>query len=274
MTGLQYAITKKAFAVASAFFVCLLFIGLVQAEGKCLFDKQAGSYETVQLDYVVDGDTVWLKDGRKVRILGINTPEVEHEDKPGEPYGDEAKSAAKSFLQGEKQLIMQTSSVKTDNYGRTLGHLFRADGRSLSEYLLSRGLAFQIFNESPNSYTDCFVAAEQQARENNIGVWRLNPVKQVKSDALVSGFIIIQGKIVNISHARKSPFVWLETDGRAVLRIHKDAVSDTWLKQVKNKTIEARGWMVDRAHSKRKLKKGHKRWMLLVYQMDSIKIRP
>ena len=274
MIRLRFAITKKAFAVASAFFVCLLFIGFVRAEDKCPLDEQAGSYEAVQLDYVVDGDTVWLKGGRKVRVLGINTPEIEQEDKPGEPYGSEAKRAAKFFLQGQKRLILQTSRVRKDSYGRTLGHIFRPDGRSLSAELLSQGLAFQVFNESPDIYKDCLITLEQEARENNIGVWRLNPVKNVNSDALDSGFIIIQGKIVNISHGKKGPFVWLETDGKAVLRVHKDVASDAWLKLIKGKTIEARGWIVDRAHSKRKLKKGHKRWMLLVYQTDSIKIKP
>ena len=274
MTGLQLAITKKAFAVASAFFVCLLFAEFALADDTCTLNKKAGHYESVQLDYVVDGDTIWLKDGRKVRILGINTPEIEWEDKPGDPFGDDAKRAAKSFLLKEKQLILQTDAGKKDHYGRTLGHLFRPDGNSLSAYLLKQGLAFQIFNESTNIYQDCFVRVEQKARKESKGVWSLNPVRDVKSGELHSGFIIVRGKIANIEHAKKSPFIWLETDGNAVLRIHKAAVNDNWLKQVRGKNIEARGWMVDRSNSKRKLKKGHKRWMLLVYKTDSIAIKP
>ena len=228
----------------------------------------------MQLEYVVDGDTVWLKDGRKVRILGINTPEVEREDKPGEPYGDEARKTARSFLQGQKTLILQADAGKKDNYGRTLGHIFRPDGRSLSAELLSQGLAFQVFNDSPNIYKNCLQKVEQKARKNNLGVWNLNPVKNVQSNALESGFNIIQGKVVDISHAKKSPFIWLETDGKVTLRIHKDAANDAWLKAIRGKTIEARGWMVDRSNSKRKLKKGHKRWMLLIYQTDSINTNP
>lgn len=49
---------------------------------------------------IVDGDTFWIDDGSKkgvkIRIIGIDTPEIEHEDKPGEFYGEEAKAFLKN----------------------------------------------------------------------------------------------------------------------------------------------------------------------------------
>lgn len=266
-------ILKKAVAFAGAFFVYGIFVPFVSAQ-ECSFKKQAGKVETVQLDYVVDGDTVHLKDGRKVRVLSINTPEVAWEDKPGEPFGDQAKTAAKIFLKNQKQLYLQQFDQDQDNHGRTLGHIFRQDGKSLSEAVLSQGLAYQTFVGDPDIYTNCLRSAEKNARKEQLGVWSNNPVTPVKSGKLHAGFMLASGKIKKIDRPEHSRFIWLEMDGDLVLRIPKDKVMTGWIKEIKGKNIEARGWVVDRSQSKRKLQQGMKRWMMLLYQTDFVELQP
>ena len=273
MTGLRCAILKKAAAFAGAFFVSGLFITPVLA-GECLFNKQAGKIETVQLDYVIDGDTVRLKDGRKVRIISINAPEIAREDKPGEPYGDQAKTAAEKYLKKNKQLYLQKFDQDQDNHGRTLGHIFLPDGTSFSEALLKQGLAFQVFVGEPDIYKNCLRRAEKHGRNNHKGVWSLDPVTPVSSGKLHSGFMVVSGKVKKIDRPENSRYAWLEMDGHLVLRVPAERVTTLWLNSLKHKKIEARGWVVDRSRSKRKPAKGHKRWMMLLYQTDSVEISP
>lgn len=264
-------ITKKAFAVVSAFFVCGFFISPVLAS-KCVFNKNAGSYETVKLDHVIDGDTLRLKDGRKVRIISINTPEVAWEYKPEEPYGNEARSAAKAFFKGHKTLRLQTSSQDKDNYGRILGHIFLPNGTSLSESLLQQGLAFQVFGKGRNYYQNCLKSLEQKAREKGVGVWSISPETPADSKDLHGGFMVINGTLEKISRPKNSAFIWLELKGSVVLRVPKKAASQSWFHSIRGKEIEVRGWMVDRTKSKKTLKKGLKRWVMLVYQIDAVEV--
>lgn len=72
----------KAFGVLLFGLNCFLF--------SCYLQAECGSpiVETAQLKHVYDGDTIKLKDGRHVRVLGINTPEIDHgEERIGQPLG-------------------------------------------------------------------------------------------------------------------------------------------------------------------------------------------
>lgn len=80
-------------------------------------------YDFYRVKTVYDGDTVVLEDGRKIRFLGINTPEVQHRDKQADAGGDEAKRWLTDQLKNTK-VRLEVGTEKTDKYGRTLAHLF------------------------------------------------------------------------------------------------------------------------------------------------------
>jgi endonuclease YncB( thermonuclease family) len=63
--------------------------------------EPAGAREAVKVVRVVDGDTVLLEHGVRVRFLGVNTPEIAHDDQPEEPLGQEAKEFTRRFLKGK-----------------------------------------------------------------------------------------------------------------------------------------------------------------------------
>jgi hypothetical protein len=70
---------------------CLIFICLAASFFVCIRQQPfAEKYD--QVGWVIDGDTIVLADGRKVRYIGINAPEIEHDDQKAEPFGNEAKS--------------------------------------------------------------------------------------------------------------------------------------------------------------------------------------
>lgn len=119
---------------------------------------------------VLDGDTVLLEDGRKVRLLGIDAPELEKEGKPAEFLAHKAKAALKELAQGKK-VRLEYDELKYDRYGRTLAHLFLPDGTHLNRELVRRGLA-RVYVIPPNlRYRSELLAAQREALQGERGIW-------------------------------------------------------------------------------------------------------
>jgi micrococcal nuclease len=111
---------------------------------------------------VVDGDTIVLADGRRIRYLGINTPEY------GEPFWQEAKDYNAGKVRG-KSVMLEFGEVKEDKYGRTLAYVF-VDGEMVNAQLLAAGWA-HLFILEPIGYHDTFQKAQEEARSKGLGIW-------------------------------------------------------------------------------------------------------
>jgi endonuclease YncB( thermonuclease family) len=110
------------------------------------------SLERIQVDPALiemgDGDTVVIRwsdnDSERVRILGIDTPEVAHPSMgwyDDQPYGREATAfAAGVFAMAETVELLR--AAETDGYGRTLGYLF-VNGRNYSVLVIAAGYAVE-----------------------------------------------------------------------------------------------------------------------------------
>jgi len=124
---------------------------------------------------VVDGDTFWVADGSekglKIRLIGVNTPETVHPQKPVEYYGREASDYVKSILTGSK-VKLQFDVNRTDRYGRTLAYVYLKDGTFLNADLIIKGYG-QAMTVPPNvKYSEKFVELERKAREEKVGLWK------------------------------------------------------------------------------------------------------
>ena len=127
----------------------------------------AGATEAV-VEYVHDGDTLFLADGRKVRMLAINTPEIgEHL----ECYGHEATAALRQLLPEGTPVWVQQDVEPLDQYGRSLLFVYTADGTNVNLALLAAGAATVEMHE-PNVLLSAEVrAAEDAARAAGLGQW-------------------------------------------------------------------------------------------------------
>ncbi len=90
-----YLLLKKA-SLVGAFFVPAIWLSTAQAEVFCPAPTTVGTFEVQR---VVDGDTVRLKDGRSVRMIGVNAPETGKKGRPDEPFA----VAARQRLQGRQE---------------------------------------------------------------------------------------------------------------------------------------------------------------------------
>nr|WP_228550594.1 thermonuclease family protein [Endozoicomonas sp. OPT23] len=257
---------KALYREVSVFFIVSIFCPFLFAT-ECSLQ---GNAEKVEWDYVADGDTVWLKDGRKVRFAGINTPEIAHKDRAAEPRGDQAHSTLKKLLSPSPYLLLEIAERPYDHYGRLLASPFLPDGTSINSLLLEQGLAFQVFSENRNPYQFCWSELEKKAREKGLGVWKKWQLLDVRADRLKSGFQVVRGYISNIYRPKSGQSIWLEFDGPLVIRLDKERVSKAWLKSLKGQKVEVRGWLVDR-RKKTTLKTHQKPWVVNVYSIDAIK---
>jgi len=118
---------------------------------------------------VVDGDTIELSDGRKVRYIGVDTPELHHPTKGVQCFGKEAMEKNKQLVEG-KTIRMEKDVSETDRYKRLLRYVWQGD-IFINEYLAREGYALQATFPPDVSYETLFTAAAQEARENNRGLW-------------------------------------------------------------------------------------------------------
>ncbi|MBX3098446.1 MAG: thermonuclease family protein [Salinibacterium sp.] len=120
------------------------------------------------VEYVHDGDTLFLTDGRKVRMLGINTPEIGNNL---ECYGDEATALLRSLLPEGTHVWVEQDVEPLDQYGRSLLFVYTDDGTNVNLELLREGAA-EVEMYRPNVlFRDEIYAAQDSARAADLGLW-------------------------------------------------------------------------------------------------------
>ncbi len=119
---------------------------------------------------VVDGDTIELADGERVRYIGMDTPETVDPRKPVQCYGHEASAYNKNLVEN-KQVVLVADQVDKDKYGRLLRYVYLTDGTFVNLTLVEQGYA-RVLTIPPNdSLTSEFIAAAHEARAAGRGLW-------------------------------------------------------------------------------------------------------
>ena len=117
---------------------------------------------------VSDGDTIWLSQVGKVRLIGIDTPEVfGHVD----CYGPASSAFAKRVLRIGLRVRYRVGRESHDRYGRTLAYVWLPDGRLFNQVLAEDGYARPLTIEPNDDYAPLFAKAARRAREAHRGLW-------------------------------------------------------------------------------------------------------
>jgi micrococcal nuclease len=128
----------------------------------------AGGKTKAKVTKNTDGDTFRLSGIGRVRVIGVDTPEVYG---GVECYGREASAFTKKVLPPGTRVAYKLGPEPRDRYGRALAYVWLADGRFFNEMLVDRGYA-QVLTIPPNvDYADRFVAAQRRARKAERGLW-------------------------------------------------------------------------------------------------------
>ncbi|POA32765.1 thermonuclease family protein [Pseudomonas sp. GW456-12-1-14-TSB6] len=247
---------KKA-SLAGAFFVSAIWLSAAQA-----FCPAPVGLDNATVQRVVDGDTLRLSDGRNVRMIGLNTPELGKQGRSDEPFAVAARKRLEALVaESDGRVGLRLGAQSKDHYGRTLAHVFSARGENLEAQMLADGLGFQVAVAPNVDLVDCQQAAERRARQAGLGLWKRSPV--LKAEQIErSGFAIVSGRVSKVQRNRGG--IWIELQDKLVLRVAPNLLErfdSAALQALKGKQIEARGWVVDRSRRDR-LKSGQARWLL------------
>lgn len=120
------------------------------------------------VDAVLDGDTIRLNDGSRVRYIGMDTPETEAN--PTECYAKEAARRNRQLVDGQ-QVALRKDRSETDRYGRLLRYVYLEDGRMVNEILVEEGYAIAAEYRPDTMNAKRFAALETEAHDDRRGLW-------------------------------------------------------------------------------------------------------
>jgi endonuclease YncB( thermonuclease family) len=214
--------------------------------------------QTARVNYVYDGDTLQLESGRKIRLIGIDTPEVfsrkHHIPADIKQQGLEARDALQALLnQSSRQVQLAYGQQARDRYGRTLAHVFLPDGTNLQAELISRGHAIAFTTPPNDRMSDCYRTQEQRARQQQLGIWQL-PQYQIRYTqhtlGHLGGFHRLQGQVTEVTQSKSR--IRLQLGPQLEINIYKNDWTNFSLHQLLNlqgKTVRVRGWVKPLKHS-------------------------
>lgn len=260
------AVLKKA-SLVGAFFL-LLASHSYAATSFCSLAHAPTEFAAVQ--HVVDGDTLRLQDGRSVRLLGINAPELGGRGRTAEPYAVKATRHLTRLVKGNSgNVALQLGEQSHDRYGRILAHLYDRKGVSLEEQLVAAGLAYHVVIAPNAALAGCLAQAEHYAREQRLGLWktaRFTSAQQLNS----GGFTLLQGRINKVQRNRGG--VWLELGHSVTINIPSAALpyfKGEHFEQWQGRVVKTRGWVSDRNRQK----STYARWRLTVSHPSMLELQ-
>jgi micrococcal nuclease len=148
----------------------VVLLALAAALPGCGSDAPARPGERVpaRVTRHTDGDTLWLSGIGKVRLIGVDTPEVFGEV---ECYGREASAFVRRLLPPGARVRYSLDVEERDRYGRALAYVYTGDGRFLNLLLVKRGYAQPLTIPPNDRFADRFVVAARRARTRQVGLW-------------------------------------------------------------------------------------------------------
>lgn len=121
--------------------------------------------------HVTDGDTIVLQNGRIVRYIGIDAPEIAYDGQPGQPFGSEAHRLNIQLV-WNRQVRLEWDVEKTDRFGRTLAYVFLPDGTFVNQALVESGMAMCMPTAPNHRREHDLKQAQRRAIQQEKGIWK------------------------------------------------------------------------------------------------------
>lgn len=209
---------------------------------------------------VIDGETLELADGKRVRLVGAKAPAAPlgwRGEDPW-PFVEEAREALTAVASGAR-VELRYGGERSDRYGHALAQVFAVDGEKrvwLQQALVGQGLA-RVYSFADNrACTAELLASEKEARTKRRGLWRSSAYRiQDATDLerlgrLIHSYQLIEGTVVAVGEGRGRLYLNFAEDWRrdftvSVERKNVRAFTHAGidLKDFAGKRVRARGWL-------------------------------
>lgn len=235
------------------------FVGAFLFVGWALACAATAGTSDARVASVSDGDSLILADGRALRLIGINAPELGKDGAPDEPLARDARAALDRLVSG-KRVRLTLEEEHHDRYGRLLAHVALLDGTSVEEHLLEQGLACVIAIPPNLLHLTRYLDVEAKARRAKRGLWGHAYFTPRAADAVragETGFRFVRGRVQRVGESRNN--VYLDLDAHFSVTIaHAD-----WRRYFRgqpadylHQTLEVRGWVTEQ-NDKRRVRVHH-----------------
>jgi len=222
----------------------------------CAFEEG----ERVRVVQTIDGDTVTVKGGGDVRLVGIQAPKLPLGRRGFEtwPLAHEAREALASLADG-REAVLKYGGTEQDRHGRRLAHLFvstpEGDIWAQGE-MLKQGLARVYSFPDNRSCVEQMLELERDARRDRRGIWN-NPYYAMRDaraedrlEALEGTFQLVEGRVEEVAIVRGRVYLNFGQDYRQDFTITIDprdarrfAERGEALRTIKGETVRVRGWL-------------------------------
>ncbi|WP_296267307.1 thermonuclease family protein [Pseudomonas sp. UBA6562] len=264
-----FASWQKKASLVGAFFVGAFW--QCAALALCPSPIAAATYKVAQ---VVDGDTLRLGNGRSVRLIGINAPELGHAGRASEPYAEAARRRLAALVEANGGVVgLVRGAEARDRYGRLLAHAYGRDGDNLQARLLREGLGYHTAIAPNGRFATCLAQAEQAARRARLGLWQGSPVLPARS-LRRSGFALVKGRVTQVRRSNGAVSLLLDDTLRVRLpaRLLRSAPRGL-MDNLEGRTLEVRGW-ITRTRQAPGTASGKLRWQVLVSNWNMLERAP
>ena len=202
-------------------------------------DSRGSSYNHIKVIKVIDGDTIILSNGKHLRYIGMDTPEVRIR-KNGkfvydpQPFSLEAKKLNQKLVEN-KFIRVEFDVDKFDTYNRILGYCFVGD-KFVNEELIKEGLAVLYTRPPDVKYTETFIKAQNYARRLHKGIWgNYNVVSSDDAYKFINQIRRVRGKVLNTYKSKKVVYLNFGRDYRTDFTV---IIFNDCLKFFRDKGIE------------------------------------
>ena len=223
MINSQSIIQFKKALYRGAFFMPVQNVFLALAISLLLLTGCEAKPDYQKVKWVYDGDTLLLKDGRKIRLIGINTPEVAHHKQKGQRYGREATEKLRELLKGVNNKVrLERGKQARDRYKRELAHVFLPDGTDISEWMLQQGWATLMVFPPNTRYINNYRKAERSAQLKKRHIWRQKTHQIQKPRQLkraYRGYVRLKSTIKSIKITKNN--IILALDKKILIKLGK-----------------------------------------------------
>ncbi len=207
---------------------------------------------------VVDGDTIDVsinRRTRRIRLIGVDTPETSHPSSPVECFGREASRFLTELVNGQTVLLeSDPSQGDRDRYNRLLRFVWLPDGRLVNYEIIAQGYGFEYTFRTPYKYQEQFKAAQRAARETQAGLWAPDTCNGERTSATATPQPATTPRATPAAGSGALPpsFNRCRTDPNAarapnapvaIVGINKRAEEVT-LRNVSNEAVNLEGWIM------------------------------
>jgi len=175
-------------------------------------------YSKIEVSEVIDGDTVRLSNGKLLRYIGLDTPEIRVKRNgqfiySPQPFSQEAKEYNRNLVEG-RRIRVEFDTTKQDRYGRLLGYCF-VDEVFVNAKLIEEGYAV-LYTYPPNvKYVDLFVKLQKAARKERRGLWgSYKVIEQAQAGNYIHQIKTVKGRVLNTYKSSKCIFLNFGKDWR------------------------------------------------------------